>query len=168
MNEIIISEEELQDTFQEFYQNAIATGYFLNPDTEFTRELIRGLIYNKKRYGYFSCPCRIASGIRSKDLDIICPCDYRDDDLREYGFCYCGLYVTKEVIDQGKKVHSIPDRRNIIGTENITQITVNSEALKLSLPVWRCRVCGYLCARNEPPELCPICKADKDRFERFI
>jgi ferredoxin-thioredoxin reductase catalytic chain len=29
-------------------------------------------------------------------------------------------------------------------------------------------VCGYLCARNEPPEICPVCKAKKDRFERFI
>ena len=40
--------------------------------------------------------------------------------------------------------------------------------LKLPLPVWRCKVCGYLCARDEPPELCPICKAHKERFERFM
>jgi ferredoxin-thioredoxin reductase catalytic chain len=42
------------------------------------------------------------------------------------------------------------------------------ENKKLPLPVWRCKVCGYLCARDEPPELCPICKASKDRFERFM
>jgi rubrerythrin len=36
-----------------------------------------------------------------------------------------------------------------------------------SAPVWRCKVCGYLCARPDPPLKCPICKADKDRFERF-
>ncbi|MCX6687268.1 MAG: ferredoxin:glutaredoxin reductase, partial [Methanoregula sp.] len=35
-------------------------------------------------------------------------------------------------------------------------------------PVWRCRVCGYLCAREQPPDICPICKVTKDRFERFI
>jgi ferredoxin-thioredoxin reductase catalytic chain len=29
-------------------------------------------------------------------------------------------------------------------------------------------VCGYLCAREEPPGTCPICKAEKDRFERFM
>jgi len=34
--------------------------------------------------------------------------------------------------------------------------------------VWRCLVCGYLCGREGPPELCPICKAGKERFERFI
>jgi len=38
----------------------------------------------------------------------------------------------------------------------------------LSYPVWRCKVCGYICAREEPPEICPICKVKKDRFERFI
>jgi ferredoxin-thioredoxin reductase catalytic chain len=37
----------------------------------------------------------------------------------------------------------------------------------LSKPVWRCKVCGYLCARDEPPDLCPICKVKKERFERF-
>jgi rubrerythrin len=35
------------------------------------------------------------------------------------------------------------------------------------IPVWRCKVCGYLCARPQPPLKCPVCKADKDRFERF-
>ncbi len=36
-----------------------------------------------------------------------------------------------------------------------------------TLPVWRCKVCGYLCARERPPNVCPICKADQDRFEEF-
>jgi rubrerythrin len=35
------------------------------------------------------------------------------------------------------------------------------------MPVWRCTVCGYLCARESPPDQCPICKVTKDRFERF-
>ncbi len=33
--------------------------------------------------------------------------------------------------------------------------------------VYRCTVCGYLCARDEPPDLCPICRAKKERFEKF-
>jgi rubrerythrin len=28
-------------------------------------------------------------------------------------------------------------------------------------------VCGYLCAREHPPGVCPICKAKRERFERF-
>jgi rubrerythrin len=35
------------------------------------------------------------------------------------------------------------------------------------IKVWRCRVCGYLCARPEPPETCPICKVSRERFEEF-
>lgn len=35
------------------------------------------------------------------------------------------------------------------------------------IKVWRCKVCGYLCARTGPPETCPICKVSRDRFELF-
>ena len=35
------------------------------------------------------------------------------------------------------------------------------------VPVWRCRVCGYLCAREGPPDVCPVCKAREERFELF-
>ena len=34
-------------------------------------------------------------------------------------------------------------------------------------PVWRCKVCGYLAARDSAPKVCPICKASQDRFEPF-
>ena len=30
------------------------------------------------------------------------------------------------------------------------------------------KACGYLCARHEPPEICPVCKVKKDRSERLI
>jgi ferredoxin-thioredoxin reductase catalytic subunit/rubredoxin len=140
-------------------------GYLLNPDLEFTMALVDGLVKNTERYGYQSCPCRLSEGSREKDRDLICPCDYRDADLSEYGACYCGLYVSKEIFDGKKKLTSIPERRN-------RKKTVHSEESKisdsLSYPVWRCRVCGYLCAREEPPAVCPICKVDKDRFERFM
>ncbi|MEM3551946.1 MAG: ferredoxin-thioredoxin reductase catalytic domain-containing protein [Candidatus Bathyarchaeia archaeon] len=44
-----------------------------------------------------SCPCRLASGILELDRDIICPCDYRDLDVAEFGACYRGLYVRKGI-----------------------------------------------------------------------
>jgi ferredoxin-thioredoxin reductase catalytic subunit len=34
------------------------------------------------------CPCRLSGGSREADLDVICPCDYRDADLDEYDTCY--------------------------------------------------------------------------------
>jgi ferredoxin-thioredoxin reductase catalytic subunit len=169
MNFFEVSEDEVQKSYIQLEKDALANGYFLNPDIEFTKDLIQGLLVNKKRYGYESCPCRIASGQKQEDLDIICPCDYRDPDLTDFGTCYCALYVSQDIINGKKKVHSIPERRPTIEIrKNIKTEKQKGEISNLSLPVWRCKVCGYLCARENPPEICPICKAKKERFERFI
>ncbi|MDP2720012.1 MAG: ferredoxin-thioredoxin reductase catalytic domain-containing protein [Dehalococcoidia bacterium] len=144
-------------------------GYHLNPDSGFTRELVKGLSANEQRYGYRACPCRLASGSREEDNDIICPCDYRDADLEEYGCCYCGLYVSRLVAQGKKDIAPIPERRPPAGKRQGPTAREKSGGFPgLPLPVWRCRVCGYLCARDAPPENCPICKAEKERFEKFI
>jgi len=86
-------------------------GYYFNRDREKSLDLLRGLLENKKRYGYMSCPCRLATGDREKDKDIICPCVYREPDVKEYGICYCSLYVSKEW-NEGKIPHVyVPERR---------------------------------------------------------
>ncbi len=77
--------DQLRDRLR---REAEAAGYHLNPDVEFTKALVRGMILNERRYGYWACPCRLASGKKAEDLDIICPCDYRDADLTDYGSCY--------------------------------------------------------------------------------
>ncbi len=164
-----INQEEIDRLFRRLDREAEAGGYHLNPDTPFTKELVRGLLINEERYGYWACPCRLASGTKEDDLDIICPCDYRDPDLTDYGACYCALYVSQEVLKGVKKLQPIPERRPPAEERKKPQpepkaISVTS----LPLPVWRCKVCGYLCAREGPPEVCPICKAKKERFERFI
>jgi len=86
-------------------------GYYFNTDKERTFELLEGLLQNKERYGYMACPCRLASGDRERDKDIICPCVYREPDVEEYGSCYCNLYVTPEW-NEGKIPHDyVPERR---------------------------------------------------------
>ena len=86
-------------------------GYFFNNDMEKVFELLQGLLVNKERYGHMACPCRLASGDREKDRDIICPCEYRAPDVKEYGTCYCSLYVSKEW-NEGKVPHEyVPERR---------------------------------------------------------
>jgi len=145
------------------------SGYHLNPDRAVTRELVEGLLINERRYGYQACPCRLASGNREEDLDIICPCDYRDPDLTEYDACYCGLYVSQAVVDGDKVIQPIPERRPPSADRKKSRENPKApESPHLSYPVWRCKVCGYLCARSEPPEVCPVCRAEKDRFERFM
>ena len=208
--------EEVEELYTRLRSEAKAGGYHLNPDEEFTRDLTEALITNTRRYGYQSCPCRLADGTRDKDLDIICPCDYRDPDLAEFGACYCALYVSGEIADGKAEAGLIPERRkrasdtetrgrgdaegesdaesrnhHSTGSGQAGDTGGNPERERggvgawgkspegatgrlndgekeLDYPVWRCPVCGYLCAREHPPEKCPICKADKDRFKRFM
>lgn len=155
--------------FEKSKEDAEASGYHLNSDEAFTKELLESILINQDRYGYGACPCRLASGVKEEDLDIICPCDYRDTDLDEFGACYCGLYISSEILSGEKKLTSIPERRPRPGERKSTKKITQKQSLdSLSLPVWRCKVCGYLCAREGPPETCPICKVGKERFERFI
>jgi ferredoxin-thioredoxin reductase catalytic subunit len=63
-------------------------GFPFNRDRNQVMELIEGLLINRERYGYMACPCRLASGNREWDRDIICPCIYREQDVREFGSCY--------------------------------------------------------------------------------
>ncbi|MEO0074606.1 MAG: ferredoxin-thioredoxin reductase catalytic domain-containing protein [candidate division WOR-3 bacterium] len=168
MTDIIINNEDIEKLYKELCDTAKNSGYYLNPDIEFTKELIKGLLINERRYGYQACPCRIAQGEKKYDLDIICPCDYRDQDLIEFGTCYCGLYVSKEILKGLKKISPIPERRKLQFEELKDKTSQISKNLEFSLPIWRCKVCGYLCARNQPPLICPICKASQERFERFI
>ncbi|MCX5818251.1 MAG: ferredoxin:glutaredoxin reductase [Proteobacteria bacterium] len=164
-----IDPKDVDTLYEKLSKDAGSSGYYLNPDIEFTKALISGLITNQKRYGYSSCPCRLAAGNKADDLDIICPCDYRDQDLNEYGACYCALYVSKAVVGGERKVSPIPERRPPIEERKKGKAN-NPKGVNpsLSYPVWRCKVCGYLCARENPPEVCPICKAKQERFERFI
>ncbi len=149
-------------------REAERSGYHLNPDRQFSLGLMEGLLSNEARYGYQSCPCRLASGAREEDLDIVCPCDYRDPDLSDFGACYCALYVSREVKEGVKKAVRIRDRRPVDRTALPAASPGAGPRGSLAYPVWRCKVCGYLCARGEPPESCPICHATKERFERFL
>jgi len=91
---------------------AESQGIRLNRDKEFVLEILAGLLTNELRYGYRSCPCRLAGGVREKDADIICPCIYRDPDIKEFGSCYCNLYVSKEWNEGNIRHVRVPERRS--------------------------------------------------------
>ena len=171
----------LQDIIREsMKRNAAQHGYFLCSDPNLLNDLIEGLATNTTRYGYGSCPCRIASGIKNYDVDIICPCEYRDADVDEFGMCYCGLFVNENINKTPSQMSPIPERRpqEIIDaaisaaeskhhtTQNTTAHSTSGDTVQTPL-IWRCTVCGYLCARELPPPICPICKAKAERFETF-
>jgi ferredoxin-thioredoxin reductase catalytic chain len=86
-------------------------GYFFCRDKERVFELMESLLENKRRYGYMSCPCRLASGDRKRDGDILCPCVYREADVKEFGSCYCNLYVTRDWNEEKIPHTYVPERR---------------------------------------------------------
>lgn len=88
-----------------------AKGYYFSNDQQHVYELLESLLLNKDRYGYMVCPCRLASGDRAADKDIVCPCVYREPDVKEFGSCYCNLYVSKAWNDGTIAHEYVPERR---------------------------------------------------------
>ncbi len=136
---------------------------------------------NEERYGYGVCPCRIGSGKLEFDRDILCPCDYRDPDVQEYGCCYCAMYVRKDVAEGKTPWRPIPERRPKekqlraeAAAKTVTQAPPSATALSVQAPketgllvtkkLWYCKQCGYVCYREDPPYICPICKAKREMF----
>lgn len=156
-------------------------GYYLHPDPEFLKSLLEGLKENWDRYGYMSCPCRLASGRFKIDRDILCPCDYRDPDVLEYGACYCALYVRKDLYEGQTPVEPVPERRPLEKqmraykdaqassaptAEAPTQVD-SKPVSGITLKLWYCRQCGYTAFREDPPYICPICKAKREMFSEI-
>jgi ferredoxin-thioredoxin reductase catalytic chain len=155
-------------------------GYNLTPQADLLQMFLEGLKTNEERYGYPSCPCRLATGNLEFDRDIICPCDYRDPDVAEYGACYCRLYVNRAVFES-QNLPEVPERRPIekqrraYGMDMTKQPTEapqqkNQPSTQLQKPaevkkkLWYCRQCGYVVYREDPPYVCPICKAKREMF----
>lgn len=86
-------------------------GYFFNKDMTMTMPLLESLLVCREQYGYMACPCRLPNGNFDADRDIVCPCEYRDADMKEYGACFCGLYVTAEVNEREDTAIVVPERR---------------------------------------------------------
>ena len=103
-----MTSEKLYDVLSKY---AESQGIRLNKDKPFVMDILEGLLVNEARYGYRSCPCRLAAGTKDKDKDIICPCVYCKPDIVEYGSCYCSLYVSVDW-NEGLMDHRfVPERR---------------------------------------------------------
>ena len=157
-------------------------GYFLTPQLDLLQMFIDGLKTNEDRYGYPSCPCRLATGNFDIDRDIICPCDYRDPDVAEFGACYCRLYVNKAVYES-QNLPEVPERRPVEKQERAYRTSITKHApsqgsqekpaasiapqqqkTEIKKKLWYCKQCGYVVYREDPPYVCPICKAKREFF----
>jgi ferredoxin-thioredoxin reductase catalytic subunit len=155
-------------------------GYYLTPQADLLQMFLEGLKTNEERYGYPVCPCRLGTGKLDLDRDIICPCDYRDPDVAQYGACYCRLYVNKAVYES-QNLPEVPERRPIekqaraYGTPIKKPAEVTQEkalpspqaqpkSAEVKKKLWYCKQCGYVVYLEDPPYVCPICKAKREMF----
>jgi ferredoxin-thioredoxin reductase catalytic subunit len=89
-----------------------AQGYVFNQNRAWTLPALAGLLVNEARYGYGSCPGRLATGRLERDRAIICPCVFRAEDVAKYGRCHCHLYFSPGGPGGGLEplVSAVPDR----------------------------------------------------------
>ena len=177
----------IEQTRRRAEADAKTYGYYLTPQPDLLQMFLEGLKTNEDRYGYPSCPCRLATGNLDIDRDIICPCDYRDPDVAEFGACYCRLYVNKAVYES-KNLPEVPERRPLekqgraygipgLSQQGEAQGAQEKAAILATTPtpmqppkaevkkkLWYCKQCGYVVYREDPPYVCPICKAKREMF----
>lgn len=168
----------IEQTRKRAEADAKTNGSFLVNDPELLQGLLEGLKTNEDRYGFPSCPCRLASGDLDYDRDIVCPCDYRDPDVVEFGACYCRLYVSKDVYEGKKELPTVPERRPIDkqarafqaasmpkqAKPSVEKAAEKEELVQIRPKLWYCKQCGYVVYREDPPYICPICKAKREMF----
>ena len=101
------------DVLKYIKQVAEKRNWNIHPNNDETLDLlVDGLTTNFNRIGYFNCPCRDTEEDIKIDRDIICPCDYAQPDIDEFGRCYCALYFDPKY-DFSRSIEMIPERRPI-------------------------------------------------------
>ena len=89
-----MNKEELVNIYERFAKNK---DFMLNPDKEHLEFIIQGILTNEKKFGMRLCPCRVRDGTKQRDLELICPCNFKSQEIwTEKGACWCGLFVKRE------------------------------------------------------------------------
>lgn len=87
-----MNREALNSAWEVFIEN---NNFMLNPDQQHVNMLIEGILANEKDCGLRLCPCRVRDGTNRGDLELICPCNFRAQEIwKNEGRCWCGLFVT--------------------------------------------------------------------------
>ncbi|MEM3030118.1 MAG: ferredoxin-thioredoxin reductase catalytic domain-containing protein [Candidatus Micrarchaeia archaeon] len=69
----------------------------LNPDSAHVEFIVKGVFALEKTKGLKYCPCRLTSGDKQKDLELLCPCNFKIQEAwSNWGRCWCGLFVKRK------------------------------------------------------------------------
>ncbi len=88
-----MNKEDLLNSWEKFTEK---NDFKLNPDAEHVDMVAKGVLKNEEKFGLKLCPCRLRDGTREKDLELICPCNFKiQNTWKEKDMCWCGLFVKK-------------------------------------------------------------------------
>ncbi len=93
-----MKEKELIKVWSKFTEN---NDFKLNPDKEHVEIIAKGVLENEEKFGFKLCPCRLRDGTIEKDLELICPCNFKPHETwinPKSGMpqmCWCGLFIKR-------------------------------------------------------------------------
>ena len=88
-----MTKDELKKVWERFI---VGKDFTLNPDLSHVDFVADGLLANEQKHGLKLCPCQVRDGSRKRDLELICPCNFKAQaNWQKLGRCWCGLFVKR-------------------------------------------------------------------------
>lgn len=85
--------EDLKRVWKKFTEK---NEFVLNPDENHVNIVIKGVLENEKKFGLKLCPCQIRDGSWERDLNLLCPCNFKTQETwKTKNMCWCGLFVKR-------------------------------------------------------------------------
>jgi ferredoxin-thioredoxin reductase catalytic subunit len=113
--------------------------YALNPSWMMLTNLKSNLCEMEATFGKRYCPCFEPSGDEVLDKKMMCPCEFIDDEIAEYGTCHCALFGPADLSKADWKASSqrLMDEYQV--PKNITDGVLDTRGMPLdprrSLPI---------------------------------
>jgi ferredoxin-thioredoxin reductase catalytic subunit len=85
--------KDAENLGRDIKEYAPKVGIKVNPKDDRVQEVIKGLLMKRKKFGENYCPCRVVTGNKEKDKEIICPCVFNRGEIELQGHCLCQLFV---------------------------------------------------------------------------
>jgi ferredoxin-thioredoxin reductase catalytic subunit len=97
-------EVKKQDKWMQKY--IAQNNYALNPSWMMTTNLKVWLSEMNVVFGQRFCPCFEPSSDEQLNKKMMCPCEYVEDEIKEYGTCHCALFGRADLDKEGWKESS--------------------------------------------------------------
>ncbi|MBU0631669.1 hypothetical protein KKA17_03415 [bacterium] len=84
----------------------VQKNYALNQSWMMSTNLEIWLSEMEATFGKRYCPCFEPSGDAELDKKMMCPCEFIEDEIKEYGTCHCALFGSADLDKAGWKTSS--------------------------------------------------------------